>query len=579
MKPAEIAPEQTLSIYSHGDPTDEEQYMLELINRARANPDSEGIRLQTTTDANITQSYKYWQSPTPAQVGADFHTYPAKPPLAFNAKLITAARGHDQKMIQVDSQYHVGPDGDPGSRISNAGYNVTGGWGENVFAFGNTDIWYDHATFQIDFGNPSLGHRHNIMNFDAGDILFTEVGLGIVHGGSGYPHVGTVLTTQDYGNRPERFILGVVYVDANHNGMYDPGEGISGITITASGGQYSAMTSTSGGYAIPYSGSGSVMVTASGSSIGGSIQQTIQFSGDNVKVDFIPSTALQVSLLSPPADTLLNTSSFNFSWSSVTGASKYRIQVATDAQMKNLVVNDSSLSSTSKLVTGLKDDSTYYWRAQAKTSSGWALYSGIASFSVILPPGAVTLLTPANGAGIGSADAALSWRQTSPRVAGYWVILADNKALTNPLISDSTSLSYPSDTSYNAGAGQLQPSQRYYWTARAENDGGWSAVGQTWSFATGTLSVTDQTQRESVTISPNPANEQANLAFSLPSDEQVSIRIFNSLGEELASQELGRLSAGAHNWTWNASTLPAGSYVYELRAGERLDVGRIQLVK
>src|SRR4051812_25515154 len=36
--------------YSHGDPTPEEQYLLELLNRARANPAAEGQRLVSLID-------------------------------------------------------------------------------------------------------------------------------------------------------------------------------------------------------------------------------------------------------------------------------------------------------------------------------------------------------------------------------------------------------------------------------------------------------------------------------------------------------------------------------------------------
>ena len=35
----------TATLYSHGNPTAEEQYILELVNRARANPAEEGLRL------------------------------------------------------------------------------------------------------------------------------------------------------------------------------------------------------------------------------------------------------------------------------------------------------------------------------------------------------------------------------------------------------------------------------------------------------------------------------------------------------------------------------------------------------
>src|SRR5262249_12390631 len=69
-----------LSVYSIGDPTDEEQQILEFINRARANPPAEGMRLDTTTDPDVSFAYQYWKTPTRAQVLADFQTYPARPP-------------------------------------------------------------------------------------------------------------------------------------------------------------------------------------------------------------------------------------------------------------------------------------------------------------------------------------------------------------------------------------------------------------------------------------------------------------------------------------------------------------------
>src|ERR1051325_1441533 len=47
----------TTQLYSIGDPTNEEQYYLELINRARANPTAEGVRLALTTDPNVLSAY------------------------------------------------------------------------------------------------------------------------------------------------------------------------------------------------------------------------------------------------------------------------------------------------------------------------------------------------------------------------------------------------------------------------------------------------------------------------------------------------------------------------------------------
>src|ERR1041385_1188951 len=63
------------SQYDCGNPTDEEQYIIELINRARANPAAEGDRLSTTQDAGIVNNLRSYSEPTRAQIKQEFSTY------------------------------------------------------------------------------------------------------------------------------------------------------------------------------------------------------------------------------------------------------------------------------------------------------------------------------------------------------------------------------------------------------------------------------------------------------------------------------------------------------------------------
>ena len=221
-------PQGQMSVYSIGNPTDEEQYMLELINRARANPAVEGVRLDTTTDPDVSQGWAYWlgqnAAETRAQVMADFSTYPAQPPFAFNSSLIAASRIHDSDMLIHNYQDHPGKDGStPQSRAQKAGYGNSY-VGEDIFAYGTTP-WAIHATLLIDWGPNNvgvLGHRKNIMNFDPSGPHYSEIGIGVIHGGTGAPNVGPTITTEDFGENSKIFITGVVYGDDNHN--IDPNE-------------------------------------------------------------------------------------------------------------------------------------------------------------------------------------------------------------------------------------------------------------------------------------------------------------------------------------------------------------------
>src|SRR4051794_30249049 len=45
------------TLYSIGQPTDEEQLYLEFLNRMRANPTAEGQRLAATTDSDVLSAY------------------------------------------------------------------------------------------------------------------------------------------------------------------------------------------------------------------------------------------------------------------------------------------------------------------------------------------------------------------------------------------------------------------------------------------------------------------------------------------------------------------------------------------
>lgn len=280
----------SMELYSHGNPTAQEQLMLEYINRARANPPQEGFRLVHTTNPDVRAAY---ESPNLmvnlAQVSADFSNYPARPPLAFNPALIASARGHSLAMATNNYQGHTITNGTNVSvltdRVHIAGYVGWTNLAENIYAFARS-VFYGHAGLTVDWGVPSLGHRRNLLNFD--ENLFREIGIGIISETNPASSVGPLVITQDLATRPgENFLVGVVYRDDNQDGFYNAGEGVSGVTILPDQGGYYAVTSASGGYAIPLPpDSGWVTVTASGGSVSNLLTKTVLAGGANVKLDF-----------------------------------------------------------------------------------------------------------------------------------------------------------------------------------------------------------------------------------------------------------------------------------------------------
>jgi hypothetical protein len=67
---------------------------------------------------------------------------------------------------------------------------------------------------------------------------------------------------------------------------------------------------------------------------------------------------------------------------------------------------------------------------------------------------------------------------------------------------------------------------------------------------------------------PNPFNPSSTISFSLPSSGCVTLKVYNMLGQEVATLVNGKLEAGVHNAVWTPGELASGLYVYRLQASD-----------
>lgn len=246
--------------YSHGEPTNDEQYVLERLNRARLDPVGEGQRLADwLRNTPVGRSVVGYYHTNPDQVAADFAALPAVAPLGFDPALLTSARRYADDLAVHGGAFpaagpHVGWDGStPDQRVWEAGYRDADGedgFGGECGASSSRSVDEIHAGYLIDWGNPGLGHRYLRMNSAP---YYRQVGIGLatVPAGGSYSY-GNLEEAEDYGVTASEtaFLLGVVYTDRNANGLYDVGEGVAGATVTVEGGAYYTVTSASGGYAV-----------------------------------------------------------------------------------------------------------------------------------------------------------------------------------------------------------------------------------------------------------------------------------------------------------------------------------------
>lgn len=78
---------------------------------------------------------------------------------------------------------------------------------------------------------------------------------------------------------------------------------------------------------------------------------------------------------------------------------------------------------------------------------------------------------------------------------------------------------------------------------------------------------------------PNPFNPSTVIRYQLPVNSEVSLKVFDVLGREVASLIDGRMEAGYHQITFNARDLASGMYIYRLQTGNTVITKKLTLIK
>lgn len=78
---------------------------------------------------------------------------------------------------------------------------------------------------------------------------------------------------------------------------------------------------------------------------------------------------------------------------------------------------------------------------------------------------------------------------------------------------------------------------------------------------------------------PNPFNPSTKISFEIPKNGEVSLRVFDLTGREVATLVNENVSKGSYEVEFNATSLPSGVYFYQLRAGSFVETKKMILMK
>ncbi|MBC8489895.1 MAG: T9SS type A sorting domain-containing protein [Bacteroidetes bacterium] len=193
-------------------------------------------------------------------------------------------------------------------------------------------------------------------------------------------------------------------------------------------------------------------------------------------------------------------------------------------------------------------------------------------------PIAPTLISPPNGAIGISLTPTLNWNDI-PNAFDYGVQLTNDPNFQSLIIN----VNGLTSSEYTVPTGILDLNTVYFWRANARNGLGTGPFSAIWFFTSvvTNISTNGEIPNEFRLYNnyPNPFNPTTNIKFSIPTQGFVTLKVFNSLGKEVATLVNENTSVGTYEVNFDAGSLTSGVYFYRLQSDNFTETKRMMLIK
>ena len=260
----------------------------------------------------------------------------------------------------------------------------------------------------------------------------------------------------------------------------------------------------------------------------------------------------------------------------------YHIQISSDLLLKSFVIDDSLMDRPSITFKG-KGHTTYYVRERARNNLGNGGWSDLIPFTIRNSlPSAFTFSAPRSGDTVRFVVGTLQ-----VRFAPSALVDADGDSLTAFIRISGPSLDTTMTLKGNPGSlfmdsRLLKPNSKY--TIEGKLTDGIDTVKAT---NTVTFQTPALTGVERVSIPkeyalqqnyPNPFNPSTTISYALPKSALVSVKVYNTLGQEVAKLVDEEKQAGVYQVRWNAD-VTSGVYYCRIVAGQYTDTKKMLLLR
>lgn len=95
-----------------------------------------------------------------------------------------------------------------------------------------------------------------------------------------------------------------------------------------------------------------------------------------------------------------------------------------------------------------------------------------------------------------------------------------------------------------------------------------------WGEPTGSADISSRPSLE-LGFAPNPFAGEITVSISLPESGKVSLKVFDILGQEVATVTNEHYSSGDHRFKYLGAELPVGRYYFHLTAGGKVIIKQV----
>ncbi|MEO8665473.1 MAG: T9SS type A sorting domain-containing protein, partial [Ignavibacteria bacterium] len=271
-----------------------------------------------------------------------------------------------------------------------------------------------------------------------------------------------------------------------------------------------------------------------------------------------------ISILVFPVEGMFVSSGLDFFWRSVTGATKYLLQISNTNLFTTILYKDSTTTETSVIVNfNFIPFATYYWRILVGNAGGYFMTSNVRSFmgDFALPVELASFTSD-----ISSNNVKLNWSTVSEENNSGFDI--ERQLATHSDVWDKAGFvegkgNSVTQTEYLFEDKNLNSGKYRYRLKQIDYNGNYKYYPLTGEVLIDTPDKFSLSQNY-----PNPFNPNTIINFQLPEMARVSLIVYDNTGREVAVLINETRQAGYYQKSFNGSSLSSGIYYYSLILNE-----------